>query len=259
MTKRAAVSIGVAAAIGPEMAAALASAIESAGFRALWVNDTPGADALALLEAAARVTNTLTLATGVIPVDRRSAASIADDVTARDLPQHRLVLGIGAGGTKQGALRRVGDAASTLRNELDARVVVGALGPKMRHLAAGDADGVLLSWLTPEIARAQASEAHAVAAQTHVALYIRTALDQGAAAALHDEAARYASYPAYAANFERQGITAGQTVLDPASDDLAERLENYRTGPDEVVLRVITPTGSLEEHLMFIETARALL
>lgn len=241
------------------MAAALAPAIESAGFRGLWVNDTPGADALALLEAAARVTSNLTLATGVIPVDRRSAASIADDVASRQLPQHRLMLGIGAGGARQGALGLVGDAASTLREELDAQVVVGALGPKMRRLAAQDADGVLLSWLTPEIARAQASEAHAVSAQTHVALYIRAALDQGAAAALHDEAARYASYPAYAANFERQGITAGQTVLDPASDDLAAHLEDYRTGPDEIVLRVITPTGSLEDHLRFIETAHALL
>jgi alkanesulfonate monooxygenase SsuD/methylene tetrahydromethanopterin reductase-like flavin-dependent oxidoreductase (luciferase family) len=259
MTNRAPVSIGVAAAIGPQMAAALAPAIEAAGFRALWVNDTPGADALALLEAAASVTSTLTLATGVIPVDRRSAASIAGDVRTRGLPQNRLRLGIGAGGLKKGALERVGAAASALRSELDAQVVVGALGPKMRHLAVADSDGVLLSWLTPEIARTQASEAHAVSPRAYVALYVRTALDPAAGAALYDEAARYASSPAYRANFERHGITAGQTVLDPASEDLAQRLEDYRNGPDEVVLRVITPTGSLEDHLRFIETARALL
>jgi alkanesulfonate monooxygenase SsuD/methylene tetrahydromethanopterin reductase-like flavin-dependent oxidoreductase (luciferase family) len=259
MTKRATVSIGIAAAAGPELAAELAPAIEAAGFSALWVNDTPGADALAVLEAAARVTTTLTLATGVIPVDRRDAASIADDVRARKLPQDRLMLGIGAGSTKQGALGRVRDAASALRNRLEARVVVGALGPKMRRLAARTADGVLLSWLTPEIARAQASEAHAFSPRTHAALYVRAALDPAASANLHEEAGRYAGYPAYAANFERQGIAADQTVLDPASASLAERLEAYRSGPDEVVLRAITPSGTLGDHLRFVESAGALL
>lgn len=258
MTERAAVSIGVAAAIGPEMAAALAPAVEAAGFASLWVNDTPGADALAVLEACAAVTTTLTLATGVIPVDRRSAASIARDVRTRDLPADRLVLGIGAGQTREGVLRLVGNAASALRDELAARVVVGALGPKMRHLAAAEADGPLLSWLTPEIARTQASEAHAVAPGTHVTLYIRAALDPAATASLHEETARYASYPAYRANFARQRIDAAQTVLSPASD-LAGRLEDYRTGPDEIVLRAITPAGTLEDHLRFVEEARLLL
>lgn len=201
------------------MAAALAPAVEAAGFASLWVNDTPGADALAVLDAAAAVTTTLTLATGVIPVDRRSAASIARDVRARDLPADRLVLGIGAGQTREGALRLVGNAASALRDQLAARVVVGALGPKMRHLAAAEADGPLLSWLTPEIARTQASEAHAIAAGTHLTLYIRAALDPGATARLHEETARYASYPAYRRTSPGSGSTPHRPCCprDPTS------------------------------------------
>ncbi len=257
MTQPARVSIGVAAAVGPEVAAALAPVIEAAGFRALWVNDTPGADALAVLQATALATTGLTLATGVLPVDRRSAGSIASDVRALDLPRDRLVLGIGAGQAKKGALRLVGDAASALRNEPDVRVLIGALGPRMRHLAAAESDGVLLSWLTPELAHAHAAEAHAVAPAAHVALYVRTALDESARGHLHTESARYAGVPAYAANFRRQGITAEETVLDAASGDLARRLDAYRAGVDEVVLRAITPSGSLEDHLRFVDAAHA--
>ena len=174
MGERGVVSLGVAASIGPELAALLAPAAERAGFHALWVNDTPGADALAVLAAAARTTERLTLATGVLPIDRRSAAEIALQVAARGLPQDRLVLGIGSGRTASGALRLVADAAAELRSAVTATVVVGALGPRMRALAVEESDGVLLSWLTPAVARDQAAVAHASAPHAHVALYIRT-------------------------------------------------------------------------------------
>ena len=42
-----------------------------------------------------------------------------------------------------------------------------------------------------------------VAPRTHVALYVRTALDSDAHARLQVETARYAAVPAYAANFAR--------------------------------------------------------
>ena len=72
-------SIGIAAAAGPEVAEQLAPAAERAGLHALWVNDTPGNDALEVLAAAAQATERLVLATGVIPVDRRGA----DEIRAR--------------------------------------------------------------------------------------------------------------------------------------------------------------------------------
>ncbi|MDF2556024.1 MAG: putative coenzyme F420-dependent oxidoreductase [Microbacterium sp.] len=245
----AALSLGIAAAAGPALAERVAPAAEAAGFHALWVNDTPGHDALAMLAAAAGATEHLVLATGVLPVDRRTPDDIV--VAAAGLPAGRLMLGIGSGQARTGAVELVTDAAVELRHRTDARVVVGALGPRMRRAAAAASDGVLLSWLTPRAAAAQAAEAHAITPETHVALYVRTAVDQAAVAALDEEATRYAGYPAYAANFARLGVDAADTVIRPA--ELRDRIAAYRAGVDEVVLRAITPTGSADDHLRFIE------
>ena len=259
MSTRGTVSLGVAASIGPDLAAQLAPLAEQAGFHALWVNDTPGADALAVLQAAAAATSTLVLATGVLPVDRRSPRQIASQVQTARLPQDRLVLGIGSGQARTRVLDSVRDAAAELRAALAATVLVGALGPKMRRLAAEQTDGVLLSWLTPDIARAQAGEAHTVRSTAHVALYVRTALDPAASPRLQEETARYAGYPSYAANFDRLGIDANDTVLDAATGHSADDLESYRVGVDEVVLRAITPGDDPADYRTFIERAAALL
>jgi len=245
----AALSLGIAAAAGPALAERVAPAAEAAGFHALWVNDTPGHDALAMLAAAAGATERLVLATGVLPVDRRTTDDIV--VAASGLPAGRLVLGIGSGQARSGAVELVTDAATELRRRTDARVVVGALGPRMRRAAAAASDGVLLSWLTPQVAAAQAAQAHDIAPATHVALYVRTAVDDAAVAALDEETARYAGYPAYAANFARLGVDAADTVIRPA--ELRDRIAAYRAGVDEVVLRAITATGSADDHLRFID------
>ena len=245
----AALSIGIAAAAGAEVGARVAAAAEAAGLHALWVNDTPGHDALAVLAAAAGATERLVLATGVLPIDRRTP----DDILARaaGLPADRLVLGIGSGQLRHGAVDRVTDAATALRAGTEARVVVGALGPRMRRTGAEASDGLLLSWLTPEIAADQARHAHELARTAHVALYVRTAVDPDAIPALDEEAQRYAGYPAYAANFARLGVQAAETLIRPAA--LRDRIAAYRAAADEVVLRAITASGSLDEHLRFID------
>ncbi len=245
-----ALSIGVAAAVGPRLAERLAPAVEAAGLHALWVNDVPGHDALEVLAAAARTTERLVLATGVLPVDRRPPAEILARVAALGLPPERLVLGIGAGAERSGALARVTDAAAALRAGTTARVVVGALGPKMRRAGAAASDGLLLSWLTPGAAATQAEEARAVAPDAHVALYVRTALEAGAVPRLADETRRYAGYPAYAANFARLGLPAADTTIGP--DRAAERIAAYRGTVDEVVLRAITAREEPEEYERFL-------
>jgi alkanesulfonate monooxygenase SsuD/methylene tetrahydromethanopterin reductase-like flavin-dependent oxidoreductase (luciferase family) len=259
VAKRGLVSIGVAAAIGPELIGRLAPEVEAAGFHALWVNDNPGADSLAALEAAARATSHLMLATGVVPVDRRSPAEIAAALEARGLPQERLMLGIGSGARSQGALALVSQAAAELRSIVDTRVLVGALGPKMRRLAVTEADGVLLSWLTPDAALEQSAEARAAASDPHIALYVRTALDAGSQRRLHIEKHRYAGIPAYAANFTRQRAHVDETVLDAASHQVSDRLGNYRDAVDEVVLRAITPADTLQDYVDFVHQAKALV
>jgi alkanesulfonate monooxygenase SsuD/methylene tetrahydromethanopterin reductase-like flavin-dependent oxidoreductase (luciferase family) len=251
------VSIGVAGTLGPEVIARLAPIVERSGFRSIWVNDTPGGDSLVALEAAARATQGLVLATGVIPVDRRNSEEVVEAVQRLAVPEDRLVLGIGAGGTRKGALSMVSDAVDALHDGTRARVLVGALGPRMRELAARQADGALLSWLTPEVAHEQASRAHALASEARVALYVRTALDHDADARLVEETRRYAGYPAYAANFERLGIRAEQTVMDAVT--FPDRIHGYRDAVDEVVLRVIARSDSVEDHIRFIETAADLL
>ncbi len=250
-----ALSVGIAAAAGTEVAEAIAPALERGGFRALWVNDTPAADALELLAAAARVTENLVLAVGVIPVDRRSADEILARVEALRLPADRLVLGIGAGSTKAGALERVRDAAATLRAATPAQVVVGALGPRMRRLGAEESDGLVLSWLTPGLAAEQSAAAHASDRDAHVALYVRTATDAAAVPRLTAEAARYSSYPAYAAHFARLGISADETLIAPT--DGRDRIEAYRSAADEVVLRAITAGDDPRDYLGFVHRVTA--
>lgn len=246
-------SIGIAAAAGPEVAEQLAPAAERAGLHALWVNDTPGNDALEVLAAAAQATERLVLATGVIPVDRRGADEIRARVAELGLPADRLVLGIGSGSGAVGALARVTNAARALGSgePVCDRVVVGALGPKMRRRAVEVSDGVLLSWLTPDAARAQAAEAREVAPETHVALYVRAATDAAAVGRMDREAARYAGFPAYRANLERLGIDVRDTVIRP--EVLAAGIRHYCHTVDEVVLRAMVANDDADDYLRFIE------
>lgn len=248
-------SLGVAGTLGPAAIARIAASVEAAGFHALWVNDTPTGDALAALTAAAQMTRTLVLATGVLPLDRRSPSSIT--AVARGLPAERLVLGVGSGSARVGALELVRDGVRRLRADTGARVMVGALGPRMRRLASTESDGPLLSWLTPEAASDHAAAAHRAKSSAHVALYVRTTLAAAAEPRLDAETARYASYPAYAANFSRLDIAPGDTVLRPSSSET--RLASYLGAVDEVVLRAITPSDELDGYLRFIETAERLM
>ncbi|MBA8815749.1 alkanesulfonate monooxygenase SsuD/methylene tetrahydromethanopterin reductase-like flavin-dependent oxidoreductase (luciferase family) [Microbacterium halimionae] len=251
--RRGHVSIGVAAAIGTVRIRAIAALVEQAGFHALWINDTPGADALAGLAAAAAVTERINLATGVVPLDRRSADQIVDEVSSLELPEDRLIVGIGTGGMRTGALAHMRAAVDTVKDGTHARVVVGALGPKMRALAAERSDGVLLNWLTPEAAAEQTDETRSRGNARSI-LYVRTAFDPAAAAALEEESDRYASFPQYAANFARLGVSAVDTVIAPG-EHAGERLSAYRGAVDEVVLRAITPRNTARDDAAFVARA----
>lgn len=233
------VSIGLPGATPHEVVSALAPRIEQLGLRGLWLNDTPGGDSLAGLRAAAAATSVLRLGTGVIPLDRRSARDILADLG--DLPADRLSLGVGTGAAKHG-LALVEESVAELRAGTAASIVVGALGPRMRDLASRVADAVLLNWLTPEVAAAQRSTAPTV-------LYARTALTPDALPALEEEAARYAGYPAYAANFERLGIAAIDTTITSV-----ERIEEYLPAVDELVLRAIVAEPTLAGYERFLAT-----
>lgn len=251
---------GVAGALPHDIVRALAPAAEAAGYRTFWVNDTPHGDGLAALRAAAEVTEAIQLGVGVIPLDRQPADVIARRVSELELPQERLLLGIGSGNPK-GGLQRVWDGARELESALEALVIVGALGPNMCALAGGGADGVLLNWLTPEYVAPSAAltdEAAAEAGRPRPLIlgYVRVALGPAARAVFLQEAARYASFPAYAANFARMGTPAeGTAVLGDTPAEIRAGLDRYRTELDETVVRAITGEENLAAYLDLLQAA----
>ena len=66
---------------------------------------------------------------------------------------------------------------------------------------------------------------------------------------LEREAERYETVPTYAANFERLGIRAIDATMTDAAGLAAFDVV------DEIVLRAITPTNSLDELERFVEEA----
>lgn len=245
------VSIGLAGATDHATLARVAPRIEALGFRAVWLNDTPNGDSLAGLAIVASVTSRLVLATGAIPLDRRPAAEIAAALAG--LPADRLELGVSSGGPAD-ALARVRDGVRVLRDATAAALLVGGLGPRMRALAAEVADGLLLNWLTPAAAASAAAQLHAVNPRARAALYARTIVSPDARPALEAEAADYASYPSYAANFERIGAAAIDTTIDAVEPGaLDRRVSEYLEGVDELVLRAVIAPG--DDVLRFVERA----
>ncbi|TFV98465.1 LLM class flavin-dependent oxidoreductase [Leifsonia flava] len=257
-TTPALVSLGLAGVLDRAAIRELAVAAEAAGLHALWLNDTPNGEALAGLAAAAEVTDRLVLATGVIPFDRWPASVIAERVRDLSLPQDRLVLGVGSGSARR-PLALVTPQLDELQRSVEAPVLLGALGPKMRELAATRATGALLSWLPPEIASETAAALRETATDAarprpRAVLYARGIVDPEAADALAEESARYGSYPSYAANFERLGIGASDTTITGTSPEaLRERLDAYRAGVDELVFRAITADGSTPAYRRIID------
>ncbi|MGR0319007.1 LLM class flavin-dependent oxidoreductase [Agromyces sp. ZXT2-3] len=244
---RAAVSIGLPGTTELATLRALAPRLERLGFDALWLNDVPGGDSLAGLRAVAEVTDRLGLATGVIPVDRRPVASL--DLAG--IPVDRTTLGIGSGGARHPVTVIAAEIAE-LRARTDAAIAVGALGPRMRRLAAEHADAVVLNWLTPAAATEAVADLRRDAGdradRVRGVLYVRTIADGAARAALQREADRYGSYASYAANFTRLGISPIDATMNRA-----DALRAYDV-VDEIVLRAITVGGTLDELERFAET-----
>lgn len=250
---------GVAGALAHDIVRELARAAEGAGYRTFWVNDTPGGDGLAALREAAAVTGTIRLGIGVIPLDRQSAGRIVERIAELGLPVGRLTLGVGSG-QRGGGLDRVRAGALALRKSTEATIIVGALGPRMSGVAGETADGVLFNWLTPAAVPAAAELVRGGARgagrpMPRIDGYVRTALGSAAIARLHEEADRYASYPAYAANFARMGVTAMETAVFGEVADIQAALTAFDAVLDETVVRAIAADETERSYRDLLETA----
>ncbi|MDF3040822.1 MAG: putative oxidoreductase [Thermomicrobiales bacterium] len=251
---------GVAGALPHDVIRALAPAAEAAGYHTFWVNDTPHGDGLAALRVAAEVTSEIQLGVGVIPLDRQPADTIALRVDELDLPQQRLIVGIGSG-NPNGGLARVREGAATLEERLEAPIVVGALGPNMCALAGRSSDGVLLNWLTAEYVAPSAAIVSAAAREAGrprplIFGYVRTVYGAGARDIFAEEAGRYARYPAYAANFTRMGTPAEATaIIGDTAAEIQTGLASFTGELDETVVRAITGEESIDAYMALLAAA----
>ena len=251
---------GVAGALPLDGIRVLAPAAEAAGYHTFWVNDTPNGDGLAALRVAADVTSGIRLGVGVIPLDRQSAEVVASRVEQLALPQERLILGVGSGQSR-GGVARVRAGATLLEERVSAVIAVGALGPRMCAVAGETADGVLLNWLTANHVTSSAAIVDAAAREAGrprplIMGYVRTVYGPGAREIFAEEAGRYGSYPAYAANFTRMGTPAHETaVIGDTREEIQRGLAPFVPELDETVVRAITGEESVAAYLALLEAA----
>lgn len=251
---------GVAATVPVEILKELAVAAEAAGYRTFWVNNPARADGIALLTELERVTSTIRLGVGVIPVDSFPPDEILASLRRTGLAQDRLTLGVGSS-RPPSPLTRVRQACELLDAESEASIVVGALGPKMLQLAGESADGVLLNWLTPHYVPNSASITIAAAEaagrpRPRIDAYVRCALGPEALTRLQTEADRYTAFPSYGAHFIRMGVpAAGTAVAGDQPDEIQRGLAEYDGKLDEVVVRAIVGDETLESYRALLDAA----
>src|SRR5882724_4836042 len=181
------------AGVSPSIVTAAAREVETLGYTSFWVNHPGATDGLLSLAQAASVTRKIDLGIGVIPLHTRGPESIIEGVRSQALPLDRLLLGVGS--PNPDSLARVREGVVWIRANIQARIIVAALGPKMCQLAGEVADGVLFNWLTPAYARRAAEwvRAGATAARRKpptLYAYVRVALGPAAIERLGEEGAR---------------------------------------------------------------------
>jgi len=253
---------------------------EALGYRAVFLPEIAGRDAVAALAALAGETRELLLGTGVLPMRSRTPMLTAmGAATVQERSGGRLILGIGPGSVRTGALGELRRTVLEVRALLAGEAVgpgrrlslvpdppvpiwVSALGPRACRLAGEVADGALLNWCTPErVAEARGAIAAAAEAAGRdpaaiaLAVYVRCWAgedEEAGLAALRRAAAEYASYPAYRRQFERMGL--GAEAEEAAAAARAGRPEEAL---EALVRAVAAFGGSARERLAAYREAGA--
>lgn len=305
---------------------------EVLGYDRVWAAEAGTNDAFGLLTACAAATRRIGLATGVVPIQTRTPSLMAQSAaTLQDASSGRFTLGLGISSpavvqrwngvpfdarldrmreyvqivcellawqkvTFEGAFYTV-QGYQLLLNvpSPPPPVMLGALGPKMLHLAGEVAAGALLNWIGAD-AVADAVErvrAGALAAdrpdRVASAVFVRVCVTDDVEAArrwARRELMGYVVVPAYRAAFDRQGwaeVTAEAMTrwdagdrkgaaaglpdafvdalcLAGGPDDVRERFERFRAaGADEPVAFLFSGQTDPERVQAEVQaTARAL-
>jgi len=255
---------------------------ERTGYEAVFLPEIAGRETFSTLAGLAGVTRELKLGTGVVTiVARRFETTAMAAATVHEISGGRVVLGLGTGPSGPSALARLREYVNLVRAVLSGEAVrtdggsfrltldpgesavpvwIAALGPKAMRLAGEVADGAILNWCPPErVAEARglvAEGAEAVGrdpASVAVAVYVRACIGQESEHALpvlKEAAGRYASYGAYARQFEAVGL----------GEEAARAAAALRAGrPDDVpeaLVRAVCAFGDAAEAAARLQAYR---
>lgn len=241
---------GIDASVPIDVATEIVKRVADAGYGSFWVNGSPHDGALAIIEMALDRTD-LGVGVGVFPLPKISAEELVSEVRERGLPQSRLHLGVGSS-RRPGALDDVRSAAVLFRSELDVTVTTAAVGPRMMALAGEVADEVVLTWsFVAEVERARpilVEGAESVGRDVPaVVSFVRCALMPQAANAVAERARFYDEIPHYRAVFERNGLTAADTVVTGSNRaELLVGIQREESVLDFPVIRAIPSDNTIE-------------
>jgi alkanesulfonate monooxygenase SsuD/methylene tetrahydromethanopterin reductase-like flavin-dependent oxidoreductase (luciferase family) len=211
-----------------------------------------GRDCFVSLGAMFGSTSTVRGAVGVAAVPFHLPAALAlTAATLSEQSEGRFLLGVGIShpeSTRQHGIPFPDKPVAAMRqwvSELNSRsagglqfgggfpVLVGALGERMVHLGAAEADGVVLNWLTPEHAAATVKRVRDAAAGSGrrglAVLYVRLS----PAAAVEADAVNYDALSNYHQHFVSQGLTSPGAIVAGtclSAEDLGaarERIDAY--------------------------------
>jgi len=241
-------AFGVTAGLDPGIAHDLAARCSELSYHSLWSNDDPDAPGLETLAHFATGATALALGVGVLPLDRYRPEDIVREVDRLGLDPARLWIGIGAGRLYP-QLDAVRNAVNELRERMPpaTRIVVAAMRPRLAHVGATVADGVLFNWLPPEQAVGARAWVRGGAAHNSrngspiSALYVRVAVGPGAVDRLRAEEGRYREInEGHRAHFAALNAPLGSVGVAAAdASEVRTKLDAYSNVVDLPIARAL--------------------
>ncbi len=247
--------------------------LESAGYRAAWVNETVGGkDPLVQVALLFPATTRMTFGTGIANIWARApqVAHGAAAMLAEAYPG-RLVLGLGSGYPQQAAAvgREFGSPLAAMRDYLERMTaptmtpaaaapyarIIAANGPKMTALAAELADGVLPAGLPPAFtARLRATLGPDKLVVVGMSVITDTADPAAARAQARNTAAASLSRAWYAATIARLGYSPEQ--LAAVSDELVSEIVAHGD-PGSIAAVAAAHLAAGADHVILMSSSSA--